>query len=115
MGYADLGCFGSETNPTPRIDQLAEEGRKFTSFYVASSVCSASRAALMTGRYPQGWCVWCLFPNQPGGLAPSHFTIAELLQSAGYKTLAAASGAGRRASVSTDQPGLRLLLRGSLQ
>ena len=53
MGYADVGCFGSEKNPTPRIDQMAKEGRKFTSFYVASSVCSASRAALMTGRYPQ--------------------------------------------------------------
>lgn len=90
MGYADLGCFGSETNPTPRIDQLAEEGRKFTSFYVASSVCSASRAALMTGRYPQKVGVsGVFFPNRPGGLAPSHFTIAELLQSAGYKTLAA--------------------------
>ena len=50
MGYADLGCFGSEKNQTPRIDKLAEEGRRFTSFYVASAVFSASLAALMTGR-----------------------------------------------------------------
>jgi len=90
MGYADLGCFGSEKNKTPRIDKLAEEGRRFTSFYVASAVCSASRAALMTGRYPQNVGVrGVFFPNRPGGLDPEHFTIAELLKSAGYKTLAA--------------------------
>lgn len=89
MGFADLGCFGSKTNPTPRIDQLAEEGRKFTSFYMASSVCSPSRAALMTGRLPNKVGVpGVFFPNRPGGLEPSHFTIAELLKSAGYKTLA---------------------------
>ena len=45
MGYADLGCFGAPKNKTPRIDRMAREGRRFTSFYVASSVCSASRAA----------------------------------------------------------------------
>jgi len=90
MGYADVGCFGSEKNRTPRIDQLAREGRCFTSFYVASSVCSASRAALMTGRYPQNVGVrGVFFPNRPGGLAPEHFTIAELLKGAGYRTLAA--------------------------
>ena len=42
MGYADLGCFGAPKNKTPRIDRMAREGRRFTSFYVASSVCSAS-------------------------------------------------------------------------
>ena len=52
MGYADIGCFGSEKNKTPRIDKMAQEGRRFTSFYVAASVCSASRAALLTGCYP---------------------------------------------------------------
>ncbi|MDD7985005.1 sulfatase-like hydrolase/transferase [Lentisphaera marina] len=50
MGYADLSCFGAKNYKTPRIDQMAEEGRKFTSFYVASPVCSASRASLLTGR-----------------------------------------------------------------
>jgi arylsulfatase A len=90
MGYADIGCFGSEKNKTPRIDKMAEEGRRFTSFYVASAVCSASRAALMTGCYPQRVGVTgVFFPNSPGGLDPEHFTIAELLKSAGYKTLAA--------------------------
>ena len=92
MGYADIGCFGSEKNRTPRIDKMAEEGRRFTDFYVASAVCSASRAALLTGCYPQRVGVpGVFFPNkQPArGLDPEHFTIAELLKSAGYKTLAA--------------------------
>ena len=44
MGYADLGCFGADKIKTPRVDQMAKEGRKFTSFYVASAVCSASRS-----------------------------------------------------------------------
>ncbi len=90
MGYADVGCFGSAKNKTPRIDKMAEEGCRFTSFYVASAVCSASRAALMTGCYPQRVGVrGVFFPNRPGGLDPEHFTIAELLRSVGYKTLAA--------------------------
>jgi len=91
MGYADLGCFGSPKNKTPRIDQMAKEGRRFTEFYVASCVCSASRAALMTGSYPRRAGVpGVFFPNRGShGLDPAHFTIAELLQSAGYKTLAA--------------------------
>ena len=89
LGYADVGCFGSEKNKTPRIDQLAREGRRFTSFYVASSVCSPSRAALMTGRYPQHVGVrGVFFPNRPGGLDPEHFTIAELLKSVGYRQMA---------------------------
>ena len=52
QGYQDLGCFGSPDIKTPRVDQLALEGMKFTSFMVASSVCSPSRAALLTGCYP---------------------------------------------------------------
>lgn len=51
QGYADLGCTGSKTNRTPRMDQLAKEGTRFTSFY-AQSVCGPSRSALLTGRYP---------------------------------------------------------------
>jgi arylsulfatase A len=91
LGYADIGCFGAPKNKTPRIDKLAEEGRRFTSFYVASAVCSASRAALMTGCYPQRVGVpGVFFPNRGSrGLDPQHFTIAELLGSVGYKTLAA--------------------------
>ena len=91
MGYADLSCFGADKIKTPRIDQMAKEGRKFTSFYVASAVCSASRAALLTGCYPMRVGVrGVFFPNRGShGLEPRHFTIAELLKSAGYKTLAA--------------------------
>ena len=51
QGYADLGCYGNETNKTPRLDQLAQEGTLFTSFY-AQTVCGPSRSALLTGRYP---------------------------------------------------------------
>ena len=93
MGYADLGCFGSEKNKTPRIDKMAEEGRRFTDFYVASSVCTPSRAALMTGCYPRRvlGVSGVFFPNKEreAGLDPRHFTIAELLKSAGYKTFLA--------------------------
>src|SRR5262245_39545362 len=53
LGNGDVGCFGSLTHRTPHIDRLAAEGTKFTSFYVASGVCTPSRAALMTGCYPQ--------------------------------------------------------------
>ncbi len=93
MGYGDLGCYGSKNNRTPNIDRMAAEGMKFTDFYVAASVCSPSRAALMTGCYPQrvnlhqdekGWCV--LFPASPKGLNPDEITIAEILKKQGYKT-----------------------------
>ena len=52
QGYGDLGCFGGDHVSTPRIDQMAKEGAKLTSFYVAAPVCTPSRAALMTGCYP---------------------------------------------------------------
>ena len=91
MGYADLGSFGAPKIRTPRVDRMAKEGRRFTSFYVASAVCSASRAALLTGCYPKRVGVpGVFFPNRGShGLDPRHFTIAELLKSVGYKTLAA--------------------------
>ena len=52
QGYSDVGCFGARDFKTPHLDQMAAEGVKLTSFYVPASACSASRAALMTGRYP---------------------------------------------------------------
>ena len=77
QGYGDLGCYGSEVLKTPRLDQLAQEGTRFTSFY-AQPVCGPSRSALLTGRYPirsQGW-----------SMPANEITFAELLQPAGYKT-----------------------------
>lgn len=52
QGYADIGCFGAENFETPNLDQLAQEGMKFTDFYVAASICTPSRYALLTGCYP---------------------------------------------------------------
>ncbi|MDA7928830.1 sulfatase [Mariniblastus sp.] len=88
QGYNDLGCFGSEKIKTPNIDQLAAEGRKFTSFYVPCSVCSPSRAALLTGCYPKrvGMQKHVLFPKSDYGLNPSEHTIANHLKGLGYAT-----------------------------
>ena len=77
QGYADLGCYGSKTNRTPRLDQLAREGTLFTSFYT-QTVCGPSRSALLTGRYPcrsKGW-----------GMPAEEITFAELIREAGYQT-----------------------------
>ena len=92
MGYGDIEPFGSKLNKTPHLNQMAAEGRRLTSFYVASPVCTPSRAALMTGCYPQrvglqrrsGNIV--LFPGDLHGLRPSEVTIAETLKAAGYAT-----------------------------
>jgi arylsulfatase A len=87
LGYQDLGCFGSPNILTPNIDRLAREGLRLTDFYVASPVCSASRAALLTGRYPGLVGIkGVLHPNQKNGLDPVHVTIAESLKAAGYAT-----------------------------
>ena len=90
QGYNDLSCFGSKTIATPRLDKMAEDGLKLTSFYVASPVCSASRAAFLTGRYPRTVGVpGVFFPNRGHkGLDPKHQTIAELLKPVGYATKA---------------------------
>jgi arylsulfatase A len=92
MGYGDIGPFGSKINRTPHLDRMAKEGRKLTSFYVASPVCTPSRAALMTGCYPQrvglqrGSGHIVLFPGDHHGLNPKEITIAETLKSVGYTT-----------------------------
>lgn len=77
MGYGDLGCYGSTTIRTPRIDGLAEEGTRFTDFYV-QPVCGPSRSALLTGRYP--------FRSGGWGMPGSEVTFAELLKTVGYTT-----------------------------
>ena len=93
LGYGDVGCYGSDKNDTPYIDALCKSGMKFTDFYMASPVCSPSRAAMMTGCYPprisfgnlDGDIV--LFPGQDIGLNPSEKTIAAVLKTAGYRTM----------------------------
>lgn len=92
LGYGDLGCYGSTRNDTPTLDRLADEGLRFTDFYMASPVCSPSRAALLTGCYPprigfgdfDGLPV--LFPSQRLGLHADEVTIADVLRRAGYAT-----------------------------
>jgi len=87
QGYEDIGCFGSPKIKTPHLDKMATEGRKFTSFYSANSVCSPSRAALMTGSYPTRVSVpGVLFPRHEIGLNPDEVTIAEMLKGKGYAT-----------------------------
>jgi len=88
QGYNDLSCFKSETIKTPHIDQLATEGRKFTSFYVAANVCTPSRSALLTGCYPKriGMEKHVIFPAHNHGLHTDEVTIADLLKGAGYAT-----------------------------
>jgi arylsulfatase A len=87
QGYQDLGCFGSPKIKTPEIDQMAKEGLRLSSFYSANAICSASRAALLTGRYPSRNGVFHVYyPGARKGLSPDEITIAEVLKPAGYRT-----------------------------
>lgn len=105
QGYGDLSCFGGEYVHTPNIDRMAEEGAILTNFYVASPLCTPSRAALMTGCYPRrvsmepASSLEVDLPNVPkgkrfpvclaadgNGLHPDEITIAEIAQSMGYRT-----------------------------
>lgn len=93
LGYGDLGIFGHPTNKTPNLDKMAEEGQKWTSFYVAAPVSTPSRAGLLTGRLPirSGMCSdnrRVLFPDSKGGLPQSEITIARILKENGYQTAA---------------------------
>ena len=95
QGYSDLGCYGARGISTPNIDRLAAEGIRFTDFYVASSVCSPSRAALLTGCYAQRVGIPDVLapPGPPWtegrtniGLHDNETTIAEMLKPLGYAT-----------------------------
>jgi arylsulfatase A-like enzyme len=87
LGYGDLGVYGAPRIRTPHIDRLAAEGVRFTDFYVAQAVCSASRAALLTGTYPNRIGIHgALMPTATHGLADGETTIAEVLKSRGYAT-----------------------------
>ncbi|MEO2036190.1 MAG: sulfatase-like hydrolase/transferase, partial [Planctomycetaceae bacterium] len=87
MGYGDLGCFGHPTIKTPHLDAMAGRGMKFTQFYVASSVCTPSRAGLLTGRLPiRSGLSKVLIPSSTGGMPADEITLAEALSEAGYAT-----------------------------
>ncbi len=87
LGYGDIGTFGALDINTPNIDKIANEGIKFTDFYSASSVCSPSRAGLLTGRMPQRMGInQVFFPESFTGMSPKEITIAELLKEKNYAT-----------------------------
>lgn len=93
LGYGDIEPFGSKAHRTPNLNRMAEEGRKFTHFYVSSGVCTPSRASLMTGCYSQRVSMhWndrdrhVLRPVSPYGLNPDEITVAEVLKEQGYAT-----------------------------
>ncbi|RYD49336.1 MAG: arylsulfatase, partial [Verrucomicrobiaceae bacterium] len=86
MAYGDVACFGAKY-ATPNIDKLAKEGRRFTNFHVSTAICSASRAALLTGCYHNRVGIHGAFgPRSRVGLNPEEMTLAELVKQKGYAT-----------------------------
>ena len=96
LGWGDLASYGHPTIRTPNLDRMADQGMRFTQFYVAASVCTPSRAGLLTGRYPirtgmvagRGLPGRVLFPGDEEGLPPSEVTVPEVLAPAGYTSAA---------------------------
>ena len=87
QGYSDVGVYGAQGFRTPHLDQMAAEGVRFTDFYTAQPVCSASRAALLTGCYPNRiGLAGALGPRAKHGINEREVTIAELCKSKGYAT-----------------------------
>ena len=89
LGYNDLGVYGQEQISTPHLDQMAEEGMRFTNFYAGSTVCAPARSVLMTGQHAGRTHVRGNREVSPMGQEPlpdSTVTIGELMQEAGYKT-----------------------------
>ncbi len=88
QGYYDLGCYGASEVKTPRIDEICDEGLRFTDYYAAAPICSPSRAGLLTGCYPRrvGNEVWVHRADSHSGINPNELTLAELFQQNGYKT-----------------------------
>src|SRR6185436_4054047 len=87
LGYADIGPFGAKGYATPNLDRMAAEGMKFTDFHSAAAVCSASRAALMTGCYPQRVSILgALGPKSKVGINEDEVLLPEILKQRGYVT-----------------------------
>ena len=87
MGYGDVGVYGATGYQTPNLDKMASEGMRFTNFYSAQPVCSASRAGILTGCYPNRVGIsGALFPTDSVGINPDETTIAEMLKKKGYAT-----------------------------
>jgi arylsulfatase A-like enzyme len=87
LGYGDVGCYGARDYSTPNLDRMAAEGTKFTDFYVAQAVCSASRTALLTGCYPNRvGILGALGPSSKIGISDDEMTIAQVLKTRGYAT-----------------------------
>ena len=92
MGYADLSCYGRKDYQTPNLDKLASQGMKFTHAYAAAPVCTPTRTAFMTGRYPARASIGLLEPWTPVkrdteiGLSAADHSVAALLKQAGYET-----------------------------
>ena len=106
LGYGDLSCFGSPAVKTPHLDRLAQEGMKCTRFYAASAVCSPTRAAVLTGRYPLRFGITRHFNDLNRWLPESATTVAELLKDAGYNT--AHVGKWHLGGLHVDEHGKRL-------
>ena len=89
LGYGDLSCYGATGYKTPNLDKLASQGIRFTNFVSAQAVCSASRAGILTGCYPNRVGIsGALMPDSKIGLNPEEETIAEVLKKRNYKTAA---------------------------
>lgn len=94
MGWGDLSCFGNNEAATPNVDRLANEGLRFSQFYVNSPICSPSRCSLCTGQYPYRWQITSYLNNRKDNerrgvanwLNPSAPTLARILQQNGYAT-----------------------------
>jgi arylsulfatase A len=88
LGYGDLGCYGAKDIRTAQLDHMAAEGTRFTDFSVTSALCTPSRAALMTGKYPGrvGLATGVLRPDAQNGLASSETTLAEVFKASGHVT-----------------------------
>ena len=92
LGYADLSCYGRKDYQTPHLDRLAAQGMKFTQAYAAAPVCTPTRTAFMTGRYPARTSIGLLEPWTPVkrdsaiGLRAADYSVAALVRKAGYET-----------------------------